>query len=319
MATNSKRVYYKQDRLKQLRAFCHSAASGGISRAAERMFLSQPSVSLLVHALEKELDTALFDRRGPRIHLTPAGHRLYALAAPLIEGLENLPAHFIESFKQVITGELHIAASETVFLHLLPDVIREFSRRHPAVRFHLHSVAGRNGLPLLSANEAELMVGTLLEVPADIAYRPLTACDQMLITPTDHPLAGNKDPTLADIAVHGLILPPRHSSSSALVNLVFQRHEIPCRVTLEAGSWEAIKQLVARGLGISICPGMCLTGEENLAVAPLARHFPKRSYGVITRKAGNLSPAAGRFIQLLGETSFKGGGGGVMKSSVHAL
>lgn len=306
MTTNSKRLYYKQDRLKQLRAFCHSAATGRISKAAERMFLSQPSVSLLVRALEKELDIALFERNGPRIRLTPAGHLLYKLAAPLIEGLENLPAHFAETFKHVISGELHIAAGETVILYLLPDVVKEFSRRYPKVRFNLHNVTARDGLALVRANEAELMVGTLLEVPADIDYRPLAAYDPMLITPRGHPLAGKKDLTLADIAAHGLILPPRHLSSSALVNLVFQQHEIPYRVTLEAGGWEVIKQFVARGLGISICASMCLTGGENLVAIPLNRYFPKRSYGVITRKDKNLSPAASRFIHLLSETSFKG-------------
>ena len=305
MATSTKRVYYKQDRLKQLRAFCHSAATGRISKAAERMYLSQPSVSLLVRALEKELDTVLFERNGPRIRLTPAGHQLYKLSAPLIEGLENLPAHFLESFKHAITGELHIAAGETVILHLLSDAVREFGRRHPEVRFNLHNATARDGLSLVRANEAELMVGTLLEVPADILYRPLVAYDLMLITPRGHTLAGKKDLTLEDIAAYGLILPPRHLSSSALVNLVFKQHEIPYRVTLEADGWEVIKQFVARGLGISICASMCLTGEENLAAIPLNRYFPRRNYGIITRKGKNLSPAASRFIDLLGETSFR--------------
>jgi len=306
VAANSKRVYYKQDRLKQLRAFCHSAATGRISKAAERMFLSQPSVSLLVRALEKELGTLLFDRHGPRIHLTPAGRRLYALAAPLIENLENLPALFIESFKRVVGGDLHIAAGETAALHLLPDVIREFSRRHPGVRFHLHDAGAQEGLALVLANEAELMVGTLLDVPENVIHRPLTACAQVLITPPGHPLAGGKEPAPADIAAFGLILPPRDSCGARLVNRVFEQLEIHCPITLEADGWEVIKRLVARGVGISICPAMCLSGGENLAAIPLTRHFPRRSYGIVTRKAGNPSPAAGRFIELLVEMSGAG-------------
>ncbi len=77
MATGSRRFYYKQNRLKQLRAFCYSAQSCSISKAAERLFLSQPSVSLQVRALEQELDITLFERKGPRISLTPEGHVLY--------------------------------------------------------------------------------------------------------------------------------------------------------------------------------------------------------------------------------------------------
>ena len=71
--TSDKRFYYKQNRLKQLRAFCFAAQERSISRAAERMFLSQPSVSLQVRALEDEMGIVLFERRGPRIQLRPMG------------------------------------------------------------------------------------------------------------------------------------------------------------------------------------------------------------------------------------------------------
>ena len=83
METSAKRFYYKQNRLKKLRAFCYAAHAQSISKAAERMFLSQPSVSLQVRALEQELGVTLFERRGPRISLTPEGHVLYGLASPL--------------------------------------------------------------------------------------------------------------------------------------------------------------------------------------------------------------------------------------------
>jgi len=85
------RHYYKHNRLQQLRGFCYATQTGSISKAAERMSLSQPSVSLQIQALERELDVVLFERRGPKIKLTPEGHILYELALPLVEGLEALP------------------------------------------------------------------------------------------------------------------------------------------------------------------------------------------------------------------------------------
>lgn len=301
------RFYYKRDRLKQLRAFCYAAETGRISKAAERMFLSQPSVSLLVRALENDLNTALFERHGPRIHLTPEGRLLYDLARPLVEGLESLPATFAERWRNVVSGDLHIAAGETTILYLLPDALKEFSRRYPAVHFNLHNVTARDGLALLRANEAEFMVGTLIEIPEDMDYQALVSYDPVLITPPDHPLAKKGDVTLADISAFGLILPPRHLSSSRLVNLVFQQHGVPYTVTLEAGGWEVIKQFVARGLGISICASLCLTGAEEVAAIPLNRYFPKRNYGLILRKGKRLSPAGRLFIELLTETRFKEG------------
>jgi DNA-binding transcriptional LysR family regulator len=149
------------------------------------------------------------------------------------------------------------------------------------------------------------MVGTLLEMPDDIEYRPLGAYDPVLITPRDHPLAKKKDVTLEDIATYGLILPPRHLSSSRIVNLVFEQHHVPYQITLEAGGWEVIKQFVARGLGISICASLCLTGAEELVAIPVSRYFPRRNYGLILRKGKHVSPAGRRFIDMLADTKFK--------------
>ena len=92
MTTNP--VYYKQNRLKQLRAFCFAVQAGSVSKAAERLFLSQPSVTLQIQALERELAIELFERRGPNIKLTPEGNTLYELALPLVRGMDTLPETF---------------------------------------------------------------------------------------------------------------------------------------------------------------------------------------------------------------------------------
>ena len=86
--------YYKQNRLKQLRAFCFAAQAQSMSKAAEQMFLSQPSISLLVQSLEKDLGCRLFERQGPKIQLSTEGRTLLELALPLVEGLETLPEAF---------------------------------------------------------------------------------------------------------------------------------------------------------------------------------------------------------------------------------
>ena len=78
---------YKQNRLKQLRAFCKAVETRSISKAGEALFLSQPTVSLQIRALERELCVQVFERRGPVINLTPDGKILYELAKPLINGI----------------------------------------------------------------------------------------------------------------------------------------------------------------------------------------------------------------------------------------
>ena len=112
-----RRFYYKQNRLKQLRAFCHAVRAQSISKAADLMHLSQPSVSLRIRALEQEMGTVLFERRGPRISLTPEGRVLYELASPLVEGIDELPEAFAERCGNLDAGEIHVAAGESTILY----------------------------------------------------------------------------------------------------------------------------------------------------------------------------------------------------------
>ena len=300
MATGSRRFYYKQNRLKQLRAFCYAAQAQSISKAAERLFLSQPSVSLQVRALEQEMDITLFERKGPRISLTPEGQVLYELASPLVDGIDHLSEAFAERRGDMDSGELNIAAGESTILYILPELMAGFADHYPGIRLRLHNVTGRDGLAQLRADEVDFAVGSMLEVPDDISYEPIYTYDTVLITAKDHPLAELTQPTLEDISPYGLILPPRHLSTWGVVDLVFQQHGLDYKVTLEAGGWEVIKKYVERGLGVSIVSAICLTEKESLAVRPLGSYFPSRSYGVVLRRGKFLSPAAKRFIEMMG-------------------
>jgi len=292
-------IHYKQNRLKQLRAFCHAARTGSISAAAEQIFLSQPTVSLQIQALERELDTMLFERRGPKIKLTPEGELLFQLAQPLVEGMDKLHETFATHCGRVDQGILNIAAGESTILYILPEPVRRFTAEFPGIELKLHNVTGRDGLAMLRADEADLAIGSMLEIPDDITYQPVVTFYPKLITPKDHPLASKASVTLEDIAPYGLILPPRHLSTWRIVDLVFRQNAVGYRVSLEAGGWEVIKKYVELGMGISIVTDVCLTGKDNLACIPLDRFFPKRSYGIVLRRGKFLSPQAKRFLKVM--------------------
>jgi DNA-binding transcriptional LysR family regulator len=300
MATGQQ-IHYKQNRLKQLRAFCHAARTGSVSAAAEKICLSQPTVSLQIQALEREFATVLFERRGPKIRLTPEGELLYELAQPLVEGMDKLHETFSLQCGRVDQGTLDIAAGESTILYILPEPIRRFNERYPGIDVRLHNVTGRDGLAMLRADEVDLAVGSMLEVPDDVTYRPVVTYRPTLITPAGHPLSKKSDLKLADIAGYGLILPPRHLSTWRLVDLVFSQHDLAYKVTLEAGGWEVIKKYVELGFGISIVTDVCLTGDESLGRVPLEQYFPRRSYGIVLRRGKFLSPQTKRFQEIMDE------------------
>jgi len=295
------RYYYKGNRLKQMRAFVATVKLGTLSRAAESLYLSQPSISLQLQALERELGVALLQRTRRRINLTDAGEALYELARPLVEGWETLDRDFQARVKGLQTGRLTIAAGSSTIQYLLPEWVRRYRERYPAVQLQLANVTGKDGMALLRADEADFAVGSMLDVPNDIAWAPVYHYDPMLIMPPDHPLAHKQSVTLEDLSPYGLILPPQRLSTYRLVDLVFQQRQVPYQVAIEVGGWEVIKEYVAMGLGISIVTGICITDADRtrLAVRNMRQYFPQRSYGVVMRKGKFLSAEARNFIDLI--------------------
>ncbi len=293
------RFYYKQNRLKQLRAFCYAAQFGSMSRAAEHMFLSQPSISLLIQSLEKDLSEQLFTRKGPRITLTHEGEALFELALPLVEGLETLPESFMEKCKKSVSGSFKIAAVESAILYILPDIIKRYNADFPDVQIKLDNCSGALGVEKVRNGEVDFSVGSTLNVPDDVIYLPLYTFEPVLITPVGHPLAQNKQISMQDISKYGLILSPQHMSTWQMVDLIFKQYNVEYHVKLEAGGWEVLKKYVENGLGVSIVTDICLSGNERLERVPLSTYFPKRSYGLFLRAGKVLSPAAREFIHYM--------------------
>ena len=301
MTAKPPRLYYKGNQLKQLRAFCQIARLGSITRAAEALFLSQPAVTLQLQALEQALDVRLFERSGRRLTLSPEGQTLYDLVRPLVDGLDGLDREFHSRLRGLGAGALDIAAGGSTILYLLPPLVQAFREKHPDVQLKLHNVTGMDGLARIRADEVDLAVGSMLDVPNDIDYAATHSFDPMLIAPLDHPLATKSPLRLEDLSPYGLILPPKRLTTYRLVDLVFQQRRVAYTVALEVGGWEVIKQYVAMGLGISIVTGICLTEKdrEQLAIRNLREYFPPRSYGIVVRKGKFLSAQARAFVDLI--------------------
>ncbi len=298
-AMNGHAYRYKQNRFQQLRGFCYAAVSGSISKAAQRMGLSQPAVTQQIQGLEMELAATLFARHGSRIELTHDGELLLEMARPLIEELEHLDTAFRQRRSEVDEGHIEVAAGLSTILYFLPAYVEVFRRAHPRIEVRLQNVTGLEGLERLRTGMVDLAVGPLMEVPADIEFHPVVSYDPVVITCLGHPLGRRRKLTLADISRYPLILPPRNLSTWPMVDSTFKKHGLSYEVAMEVGGWEVIKKYVELGLGISIIIRIGITGEEKLEVLSAAEFFPRRTYGVVLRRGRVLSPQAKRFVSLL--------------------
>ena len=294
----TKRYYYKGNPLKQYRAFCAVARNGKMVDAADELFLSQSAISLQIRALEEELETVLFERRGPHIQITPQGAKLLEMVRPLVEGFDSIGDRFRTEVRgDLDSGEIVIAAGESTIIYILPELVARFRSKYPNVHVQLRNVTGKDGLAMIRGDEVDFAVGSMLDIPTDISYTPLYSFDPALILPLDHQLADKRDITLEDISPYGLILPPRRLTTWRMVDRVFQQQRIPYEVVLEVGGWEVIKRYVEAGFGISIVTSICLREEDRLVARNMRAYFPKRSYGIVKRRGRYLSPPARAFLE----------------------
>jgi DNA-binding transcriptional LysR family regulator len=290
-------IRYKQNRLQQLRGFCAVVEAQSVSKAAKALRLTQPTISLQVQSLERDLHSRLFERHGPRIDVTYEGRLLYDLARPLVEGFVALDQEFEASRNNVEQGRLAIAAGESTIQYVLPSSVQQFVASHPGIALALNNVTGHEGLQQLRERSVDFCVGPMLDTPPDIDFEPVAAFAPMLITTLGHPLSKLKKVTLRDISGYPLILPPKHLSTWRQVELVFLQHRLAYEVRLEVGGWEVIKRYVEMGLGISIVMSVCLTGRERLEMIPVTKYFPERVYGIVSLKGRPMSPQAREFVQ----------------------
>ena len=187
------RIRDKRQRIRQLQAFCLTAQLGSVTQAADRLGLTQPAVSLQVRELEHECVAVLFERSPAGVSLTPAGEQLYALAEPLVRGVDEI----FNDFQLVLDksagspSPVRLAAGTAGAAFILPRFIKRFRDRYPEYSVHVRTMLHREEIQSLVDDEVDLALGPNDAYPDDeLIYHELLTYRLVLIASLDHPLAG---------------------------------------------------------------------------------------------------------------------------------
>ena len=290
------------DRVKQLRAFCHSVRLGSFTRAADHLASNQSSVSQQVRALESELGLTLFERRGPNLRLTEIGHELFRIALPVVMDMDRLRNSFEERYRRISSGWLAIAASNTLAMKVVAGYLKQLREEHPGYRVKMLIGGGKERVAWLRDYEAEVAFGAMDFMPLDLEFRHLFTSRTVLITPAGHPLAGNKAPNLAELASFPMIAHPPGHETRSLVDAVARHGGTRFEVVMGLRGWEVIKRHVEMGVGVAFVPEYALDESDRIERISFDESFPARRYGVYRRREGALSLPAQRLFALLGPT-----------------
>lgn len=276
------------DRLRILQVVCEE---GSVSRAAVRLFRTQPAVSMQLGTLEAEAGARLLTRTGRGVQPTAEGRRLLACAAELFRAQDRLQEAWSGEAE---AGELRLAASDTVSRHLLPAALRALVRRRPGVRLHLVQAVTPESRNMLRSGAVEVAFLLLPVAEPRLAREVVLRYRHVAVYPRT---ARGTGPVVAEELARGpLVLLARGTQTRHLVDEAFRARGLAPSWVLEVGSVSIQKEMVRCGLGVGIVPAYAVEPQDRLHARPIAG-ASIREIAVAWREDLPLTGAARAFLE----------------------
>jgi len=286
--------------VRDLQVFLSVARHLNYTRAGEEVNLSQPSVSVRMRQLERELGTKLFDQLGKRIALTEAGELLVPYANRVIAAM-NDARHAIDELQGLERGSLQIGASTTPGMYLVPGVIAHFKQQYPKIEMHLTVKDTRQIEVGVIKNEFDFgFVGGHL-AGDEVEVVPWLTDELVLIAPAGHCLASKRIVKPQDLLTEKFILREEGSATRAVVASHLRKFSIEPDSVMEMANPESVKKAVQNGLGIAFISMFAVETElraRTLVAVKVPALQVSRELKIVYRKDKHLSRAAKAFIDM---------------------
>jgi DNA-binding transcriptional LysR family regulator len=244
------RRYLKHGTLPQLSVFEAVARLGSFSRAAEELYMAQPTVSVQIKKLAESVGLPLFEQVGRKIHLTDAGRLLYAGCEEMFAALSRVEDSFAD-LRGMKSGRLRLAVS-TTGKYFAPRMLAAFVQKHPGVEVALQIHNRQTLIERLSRNADDLYIFANPPQDIDVVTEMILPNPMVAYARADHPLARERRIPFARFAAEPFLIREPGSGTRMIAQELFDRHGVKPNIRMELGSNEAIKQAILAGLGVSI-------------------------------------------------------------------
>jgi LysR family transcriptional activator of glutamate synthase operon len=250
--------------LQQLRVFHAAAVSRSFTRAAEMLHLSQSTVSLHIKELVSELECPLFLRVGRRVVLGQTGTLLLEYAEKILRDLKNAEMAVREA-NAVQRGTVHLGTGATTLMYRLPPVLAAYRERYPQIELLVETDTTESLLASLRAQRLDLAVVMSPAEQMGLRVTPLCREELVVVLNRKHPVARRAALAPADLAELRFILFEKHTVMQDVIDAWFADINITPTVVMEMENIEAVKVLVAAGLGASVLPSCAVTPPADAA------------------------------------------------------
>ena len=290
----------KQVTFHQLKVFEVTARRGSFTRAAEELFLTQPTVSIQMKQLTKAVGLPLFEQVGKRLYLTEAGKELLNTCQDIFKRLDQFEMT-VSDLQGLQRGQLRLSVITTA-KYVIPRLLGPFCQQYPGIDVALIVTNHEHILERLRDNLDDLYIPSQMPENMDVHCHPFLENPLVVLASRKHPLAGEAHIPIERLNNEPFIMREPGSGTRQAVEQLFEAHNISIQVRLELGSNEAIKQAVAGGLGISVLSRHCmaLEGEGGQIALLDVENFPiQRHWNIVHPKGKNLSVVARTFFKYL--------------------
>lgn len=286
--------------IRSLATFLAIAETGSFTRAGHKLEISQSAVSQQIRTLEDSLGSPLFSRQARKVTLTQAGNVLLPYARQILGKVDEAKA-LVSDFEGMGRGRVSIGAGGAVCLHVLPDILREFSSRFGRIEVQVtsgfsfetlrHTVDGTVDLGILL-----LPINNSAVVTSDLGRDELVA-----IAPPGHPWEQLERVHPKDFVQQSLVTYTRNSHTFRILERFLLEQGVFPTVAMEISDLEAVKRMVAVGLGVSIVAAWTVRPEQengSLVVRPLGKSGLYRTWGIVRRAKETLTASQRGFISI---------------------
>lgn len=284
-------IYYKNNRLQQIRGFCHAVRMKNVTKAAIEMNISQSAVSIQIKSLERDLNTKLIKRKktnSKNFELTEDGRKLYEMSLPILARVDNLYDRFFLSSSSYNEDYIRIASHHSVLSLLLPENIKYAKKINEKLQVKLSYLSKKDALEELENKSIDLAIYPLENIddmPRNFNIKKVADYKPALIMQKNHPLSkiNNEHITFELIGKYNFIHTGKYAISE-IMNQMIENKTLDSYIELNYGSWDIIKALVVADLGVTIFHRDYCRDDKNIVVKDVHHLSPNIAYYAITNK-----------------------------------
>ena len=282
--------------IQNIRAFLMVAETRSFSRAAEKLFITQPAISKRIATLEHSLDCQLFDRLGKNVQLTQAGEALIPSYQRILDEITE-SRRIISTLRSQVSGHLKFGTSHHIGLHRLPPILKQYTNQYPQVELDIRFMDSEQAAALILKGDIELALITLPDdIETPLTTIPIWTDTMYCVVANDHVLAKQKNVTIKQLSEHGVLLQAQSTHTREIIDQALKLNT-SIKIIMESNYLETIKAMIQNGLGWGVLPESMI--DDSLHSLKIKGVKMERHLGVLLHASRTLSSSANALLESL--------------------